>query len=345
MANSLWNFVTKLVPGTLAKAEDVNVNFEGIQAGFDAVEAGVGNTMRVVNEAGVTTISLGAVARALRVVAFDASGDLIADVFLGENKGNHVEAAGTDYKKRDIIKDAAGSEGLNNIYMCNTDHTSGADFSTDFALGYWDLLINVVDVEIAKTAAEAAETLAAMWASQTSGIVDATDFAAKAWAIGGTGVTDTASGGAAKEWATAAEDDLVDTAEYSAKHYSIKATAQAVAAAASAVAAASSAAELQGYATLTSGASTVIPMDSQQTLFCSLSTNWTTMTTSGRSSGASVTLIIAANGADRTITYNASWIQIGVLPTTIPAGKALMLSFVARADLESVVYVTGGLQL
>ena len=68
-------------------------------------------------------------------------------------------------------------------------------------------------------------------AAETDGIVESTDYASKAWAIGGTGVTDTASRGAAKEWATKAEDSTVDGTEYSAKHYSAKAAASAVLAA------------------------------------------------------------------------------------------------------------------
>ena len=86
--------------------------------------------------------------------------------------------------------------------------------------------------------ASTSETNTQDWAVKTDGIVQSTDYSSKAWAIGGTGVTDTASAGAAKEWATAAEDDLVDGSEYSAKHYSAKASAQAIAAAASAAAAA-----------------------------------------------------------------------------------------------------------
>jgi hypothetical protein len=83
-------------------------------------------------------------------------------------------------------------------------------------------------------------SLAAEWASKTDGIVASSDYSSKAYAIGGTGVTDTAGKGAAKEWATAAEDDLVDGSEYSAKHYSIKSNASAVASAASAATAAAS---------------------------------------------------------------------------------------------------------
>ena len=57
------------------------------------------------------------------------------------------------------------------------------------------------------------------WATKTTGIVESTDYSAKAWSIGGTGVTSTASRGAAKEWATTT-GATVDGTEYSAKHYS-----------------------------------------------------------------------------------------------------------------------------
>ena len=95
------------------------------------------------------------------------------------------------------------------------------------------------------TNAAASATLAGNYATKIDGVVTGSDYSSKAWAVGGTGVTDTASAGAAKEWATAAEDDLVDTSEYSAKHYSIKASAQATAAAGSATSAASSASVAQ----------------------------------------------------------------------------------------------------
>ena len=72
----------------------------------------------------------------------------------------------------------------------------------------------------AETNAEAAQALAEAWASKTDGQVAATDYSAKAWAIGGTGVTDTASRGAAKEWAIETAS-TVDTSEYSAKEYAV----------------------------------------------------------------------------------------------------------------------------
>ena len=49
------------------------------------------------------------------------------------------------------------------------------------------------------------------------------DHSAKAWSVGGTGVTDTSGKGASKEWATKAENSTVDGTAYSALHYAAKA--------------------------------------------------------------------------------------------------------------------------
>ena len=78
------------------------------------------------------------------------------------------------------------------------------------------------------------------YATKVDGAVTGTDYSAKAWAVGGTGVTDTASRGAAKEWATEAEDNTVDGSGYSALHWAAKAAASSTAATASQTAAAAS---------------------------------------------------------------------------------------------------------
>ena len=70
------------------------------------------------------------------------------------------------------------------------------------------------------TNAATSETLAEDWAEKTNGIVDSTGYSSKAWATGGTGVTDTAGSGSAKEWATDTTNQ-VDGTEYSAKEYAI----------------------------------------------------------------------------------------------------------------------------
>lgn len=273
MANRFWNFVTSLVPGTLARAEDVNTNLSGIQTGNDAIESELDRSIQITNAPGTTQINLNAAARANLVIAFDASGNVTAQTNIGNYRGNH--AGSTLYYVRDVVRDAAGAIGLNNIYIANTQHTSSASIATDSA--NWDLVVNVVDVETAKTAAQTAQTAAETartgaetaetnalasennaqnwatlltglvetidysakawsiggvgvtggsgaskeWATLVSGAVDgASGYSAKAWAVGGVGVTDTAGRGAAKEWATAPKNDTVDGTEFSAKHYS-----------------------------------------------------------------------------------------------------------------------------
>lgn len=91
--------------------------------------------------------------------------------------------------------------------------------------------VTEIEFEVSVSAIEAAD-LAEQWATKIDGIVNSEDYSSKSWAIGGTGVTNTASRGAAKEWAISPEDDPVDGTEFSAKHYAAKAAASAQSAAA-----------------------------------------------------------------------------------------------------------------
>lgn len=66
--------------------------------------------------------------------------------------------------------------------------------------------------------ASASATLASQWATKVTGQVASTDYSAKAWAIGGTGVTNGANAGAAFEWAVKVTS-TVDGSDYSAKEW------------------------------------------------------------------------------------------------------------------------------
>ncbi len=158
MANIFWNFVTKFTAGTLARAEDVNTNYEGIESGLDSVEAEMDKAIQITNSPGTTDIILTPVARALKILTFNAAGDVVAVDDIGNWQGNAATTAGTDYNERDLVKDATGAIGLNNIYRANTSFTTTGDLSADSSK--WDLVINVADVETAKLAAQAAQTAA-----------------------------------------------------------------------------------------------------------------------------------------------------------------------------------------
>jgi len=154
--------------------------------------------------------------RANKTLAFDANGNPTIGELIGEYRGDW--AAGTAYNKRDLIKDTSNS----NIYICIVAHTSSGSLpiTSNADVAKWDLVVDAATAAGYVTEAED-------WAIKTDGIVDSTDYSSKAWSIGGTGVTNTASRGAAKEWATKAEDSTVDGTEYSAKHYSAKASTSA----------------------------------------------------------------------------------------------------------------------
>lgn len=69
------------------------------------------------------------------------------------------------------------------------------------------------------TSSATSATLSQNYANKVDGAVEGSNYSSKAWAIGGTGVNDTAGAGAAKNWAT--EADTVDGTEHSSKTYAI----------------------------------------------------------------------------------------------------------------------------
>jgi len=196
-----------MTSGTLAKAEDVNANFDGVDAGMDLIEAEVNKSIQVTNAPGIVDVALNAAARANKTLSFDVNGDLAASQDLGTFKGNHVDAAGTAYVLRDIVIDSFARIGLDNLYICSTAHTSTGTILVDTA--NWTLLLDSAQ--------------AMNWASKVDGIVDATDYSSRAYAIGGTGVTGAAAKGHAKDWATKV-NGTADDAEHSAKAYAVGGT-------------------------------------------------------------------------------------------------------------------------
>jgi len=165
MANSFWNFVTQFVPNTLAKAEDVNTNFSGVDAGFTLVETQTLQAIKIIDTPGVVDINSSPAVRANKIISFDGAGGILASIYIGNYRGNHVGVAGTVYNVRDTTKDAAGALGLNNIYICNTTHTSTGDLLADTA--NWDILLD---------AAAAAASAAAALVSANNAAASFTSF-------------------------------------------------------------------------------------------------------------------------------------------------------------------------
>lgn len=104
-------------------------------------------------------------------------------------------ATGVAYKPLDVVTNAQDT------HVCISAHTSSA--STPDATKFQKVING---------------SLVSDYANKTDGAVTGSEYSAKAWAIGGTGVTDTANAGAAMEWATKTSG-TVDGTNYSAKYW------------------------------------------------------------------------------------------------------------------------------
>ena len=138
------------------------------------------------------------------------------------------------------------------------------------------------------------------WAIKTDGQVSSTDYSSKAWAIGGTGVTNTASKGAAKEWATKT-GSTVDGSDYSAKHW---ATTGTVATVSSGIAnintVAAAIANVNTTATNISNVNTVAGISANVTTVAGIAANVTTVATNN----ANVTTVATNNSNINSLATN-----------------------------------------
>lgn len=118
-----------------------------------------------------TEFAVGATDRANKILAFDGNGEISVTQELGTFVGNW--SASTDYNARDIVKDTS----TNNIFICNTSHTSSGSqpLTTNTDSAKWDLLVDAASATTSATAAAASATAAA-----TSATASATSATASA---------------------------------------------------------------------------------------------------------------------------------------------------------------------
>lgn len=184
-----------------------------------------------------TEFTVGATDRANKVLAFDSNGEIAVTQEIGTYQGTDATITTAAYKQRDLIKSTTAAQ-LDNVYICvadsvigdlltDTDHFelvvdgySAATSATNAASSASAAATSASNASTSETNAATSETNAQDWAVKTNGIVDSTDYSAKAWSIGGTGVTDTSGAGPAKDWAVETTGQ-VDGTEYSAKEYAV----------------------------------------------------------------------------------------------------------------------------
>ena len=93
--------------------------------------------------ASVTDISTGATTRAIKILGFDASGNVSATLELGTNRGNW--ATSTAYVVRDIAKqnNSGQTATYGNIYLCVEAHSSTGSYLTQNDSSKWQLIFDV----------------------------------------------------------------------------------------------------------------------------------------------------------------------------------------------------------
>ena len=104
-----------------------------------------------------TEFTVGATDRAGKFLSFDSNGELVVSQEVGTYKGDW--SSGETYAARDIVKDASND----NIYLCNTGHTSSGTtpLSSNADIAKWDLLVDAAAAATSATNAAASATAAA----------------------------------------------------------------------------------------------------------------------------------------------------------------------------------------
>ena len=159
-----------------------------------------------------------------------ASGLLYYCTVHGNGMGNSITT-----QDDDIAVVASLSSNINTVAGISSNITTVAGIETNLATvagnttnintvaGISSNVTTVAGISSSISSAGANATLAQNYAIKVDGAVESSNYSSKAWAIGGTGVTDTAGSGSAKSWAT--EADAVDGTEHSAKSYAISGSA------------------------------------------------------------------------------------------------------------------------
>ena len=130
------------------------------------------------NTIGSLEVTENAAARANKVFAFDNAGEFSVLSELGTYRGNW--AASTSYAVRDLVKDTS----TNNIFFCNTAHTSSGSqpLTTNTNSANWDLIVDAATATTSATNAAASATSAA--SSRDSAAASATAAASSQTAAG-----------------------------------------------------------------------------------------------------------------------------------------------------------------
>ena len=199
-----------------------------------------------------TEFTIGASARAGKFLSFDSNGELVVSQEVGTYQGNW--SAGTTYAARDIVKDSSN----NNIYLCNTGHTSSGTtpLSSNADIAKWDLLVDAASATASASAAATSATnasnsatAAASSASSASTSASNASTSATSASNSASSASTSASNAATSESNAATSESNAATSESNAANSASSASTSATNAANSATTAGTQATNASNYAT------------------------------------------------------------------------------------------------
>lgn len=152
MSNDYYQFENEFIPGTLAKAEELNEAFLAVEVAFDEAGVDIGRAIKLPEgfNSDLAEVTVGQ--RRFKVIGFNGLGELSlrgAFVYLGD------WVTGFSYSENSIYRDPL----TKNLYVVLIDHIS-TSIADDLIALKVALAINVFDVEQQRILAEAAADVA-----------------------------------------------------------------------------------------------------------------------------------------------------------------------------------------
>ena len=230
-----------------------------------------------------TEFTVGAAARANKILAFDTNGEISVTQELGTFRGNWATA--TSYNGRDLVKDTS----TNNIFIVNTAHTSTGSqpLTSNANSAFYELIVDAAAA--ASSATSAASSASAAAASAATATTQAGNASTSA-----TNSANSATSSAASASTATTQAGLATTAATNAATSETNAGTSATNAAASASSASSSASTATTQATnasnsATSAASSASTATTQATNAAASASTATTQATNASNSATTAT--------------------------------------------------------
>ena len=297
-----------------------------------------------------TEFTVGPTDRANKVLSFDSAGELNVTQELGIFKGNW--SSGETFVIRDIVKDTTN----NNIYICQTAHTSSGSLplSSNADIGKWSLIVDAASATTSANNAAASATAAA--ASETAAATSETNAATSATnaATSETNAATSATNAASSATAAATSASNASTSETNAATSETNAASSATAAASSATSAATQASNAATSATNaatseTNAASSATAAASSASTASTQATNAassaSTASTQASNAATSATAAQTAQAAAEAAADNFEDTYLGAkssLPTVDNDGDALTTGDLVFLTTDNSLYVYNG---